>query len=153
MPSVIINTTHYNVELCYCFYRLCAETYKCSFFVVAKKLVPNESFTKCVKLPYRHVAPSWHYLHHKASTYWESVICLFWLYIACHMYCVSENPGPLCYFCHIYLLGKGGYVFGSVGLFVCLSVCLSVDNITQKVMNGLGWNFMEGSWIVQWRTD
>ena len=32
-----------------------------------------------------------------------------------------------------YLLGKGGYVFGSVGL----SVCLSVDNITQKVMNGL----------------
>ena len=33
-----------------------------------------------------------------------------------------------------YLLGKGGYVFGSVGLFVCLSV----DNITQKVMNGLG---------------
>ena len=37
-----------------------------------------------------------------------------------------------------YLLGKGGYVFGSVGLFVCLSVCLSVDNITQKVMNGLG---------------
>ena len=33
-----------------------------------------------------------------------------------------------------YLLGKGGYVFGSVGL----SVCLSVNNITQKVMNGLG---------------
>ena len=33
-----------------------------------------------------------------------------------------------------YLLGKGGYVFGSVGL----SVCLSVDNITQKVLNGLG---------------
>ena len=31
------------------------------------------------------------------------------------------------------LLGKGGYVFGSVGL----SVCLPVDNITQKVMNGL----------------
>ena len=37
-----------------------------------------------------------------------------------------------------YLLGKGGYVFGSVGLSVCLFVCLSVDNITQKVMNGLG---------------
>ena len=36
---------------------------------------------------------------------------------------------------------------------VCLSVCLSVDNITQKDMNGLGWNFMEGSWVVQWRTD
>ena len=37
-----------------------------------------------------------------------------------------------------YLLGKGGYVFGSVGLSVCLFVCLSVNNITQKVMNGLG---------------
>ena len=34
-----------------------------------------------------------------------------------------------------YLFGKGGnYVFGSVGL----SVCLSVDNSTQNVMNGLG---------------
>ena len=29
---------------------------------------------------------------------------------------------------------KKGYVFGSVGLFVCLFV----NNITQKVMNGLG---------------
>ena len=25
---------------------------------------------------------------------------------------------------HYYLLGKGGYVFGGVGLSVCLSVCL-----------------------------
>ena len=33
-----------------------------------------------------------------------------------------------------YLLGKGGYDFGGV----CLFVCLSVDNITQKVMNRLG---------------
>ena len=30
-------------------------------------------------------------------------------------------------FAYFYLLGKGGYVFGSVGL----SVCLFVDNITQ----------------------
>ena len=44
-----------------------------------------------------------------------------------------------------YLLGKGGYVFGSIGL----SVCLFVDNITQKVMNGLGGNFMERFWVVQ----
>ena len=36
-----------------------------------------------------------------------------------------------------YLLGKG-YVFGSAGLSVYLFVCLSVDNITQTVMNGLG---------------
>ena len=28
---------------------------------------------------------------------------------------------------------------------VCLSVCLSVDNITQNVMSGLGRNFMDGS--------
>ena len=28
--------------------------------------------------------------------------------------------------CNIYLLGKGGYVFGSVGLSVCTSVCLFV---------------------------
>ena len=33
-----------------------------------------------------------------------------------------------------YLLGIGGYIFGSVGL----SVCLFVDNITQKGMNELG---------------
>ena len=43
--------------------------------------------------------------------------------------------------CNIDHLGKGGYVVGSVGL----SVCLSLDNITQKVMNGLGWNFTEWS--------
>ena len=30
-------------------------------------------------------------------------------------------------------LAKGGYVFGRIGL----SVCLFVNNITQKVMNGL----------------
>ena len=34
------------------------------------------------------------------------------------------------------LLGKGGYVFDSIGV-VSLSFCLSVSNITQKVMNGL----------------
>ena len=37
-----------------------------------------------------------------------------------------------------YLLGKGGYVFGGVGLSVCLFVCLFVGNITQKVMKGSG---------------
>ena len=36
--------------------------------------------------------------------------------------------------------GGGGFMFlvVLVGWFVCLSVCLSVDNITQKLMNGLG---------------
>ena len=42
--------------------------------------------------------------------------------------------GPGEGYARYYLLGKGGYVFGSFGL----SVCLSVDNITQKVINGLG---------------
>ena len=37
----------------------------------------------------------------------------------------------------IYLPGKRGYVFVLVAL-VSLSVCLSVGNITQKVMNRLG---------------
>ena len=36
----------------------------------------------------------------------------------------------------IYFLSQEDYVFDSVGLFICLSVCcLSVSNITQKVMN------------------
>ena len=38
---------------------------------------------------------------------------------------------------YYYLLGKGGFVFGGVGLSVCLFVFLSVD-ITQQVMDGLG---------------
>ena len=37
-----------------------------------------------------------------------------------------------------YLLDKGAYVFDSVGLSVCLFVCLFVDNITHKGMNRLG---------------
>ena len=52
-----------------------------------------------------------------------------------------------------FLICKGGYGFGSIGLSACLFVCLSEDNITQKVMNGLGWNLTEESWVVQWRTD
>ena len=43
--------------------------------------------------------------------------------------------------CNIDHLDKGGYVVGSVGM----SVCQSVDNITLKVMNGLGLNFIEWS--------
>ena len=42
-----------------------------------------------------------------------------------------------------YLLGKGGYMF-LVALVCLLSVCLSVDNIIQKVMNGLGMKFYGG---------
>ena len=34
------------------------------------------------------------------------------------------------------------FLVALVCLFVCLFVC---DNITQKVMNGLGLNFMDGS--------
>ena len=50
--------------------------------------------------------------------------------------------------CNIDHLGKGGYVVGSVGL----SVCLSVDNITLKVMNGMkNWlNFGGDLGILRW---
>ena len=34
-----------------------------------------------------------------------------------------------------------------IGLFVCLSLCLHVSNITQKVIHGLQ-NFMEGYRVV-----
>ena len=34
-------------------------------------------------------------------------------------------------------LRQGDYAFGSTGLIVCLPVCLSSSNITQKVMNRL----------------
>jgi len=33
-------------------------------------------------------------------------------------------------------LRQGGYVFAGFCLFVCLSVCVCVSNITQKVMDG-----------------
>ena len=32
------------------------------------------------------------------------------------------------YFVCIYLLGKGGYVFGSIGLSICLFICLWTKN-------------------------
>ena len=47
---------------------------------------------------------------------------------------MHNSPSFVTFLGYIYLLGKGGYVFGNVGL----SVCLSADNITQKVMNVLG---------------
>ena len=49
--------------------------------------------------------------------------------------CSDELTTYQQYFMANYLLGKGGYVLVAL---VSLSVCLSVDNITQKVMNGLG---------------
>ena len=42
-----------------------------------------------------------------------------------------------------YLLGRGGSVFGSFGLFVLLSVC----NSTQKNMNWFRWNFKFYGWV------
>ena len=43
-----------------------------------------------------------------------------------------------------FLICKGGYVFGSVGLSVCLFVCLSEDNITQKSYERIGVKFNGG---------
>ena len=59
------------------------------------------------------------------------------------MMCVarSEHLNIEWIVCNIDHLDKGVYVVGSVGM----SVCLSLDNITLKVMNGLGWNFTEWS--------
>ena len=64
------------------------------------------------------------------------LICLFYSEVR-NKYlkqCYQSKPVSYLDCLHYYLLGKGGFVFGSVGL----SVCLFVDNITQKVMNGLG---------------
>ena len=76
----------------------------------------------------------------------------------CCLSASSTYTGLLCtiYDCYeptyedfITSLAKWGYVFGSVGLSVSLYVCLFVDNVTQKAINGLGWKFMEESWVVQ----
>ena len=85
------------------------------------------------------------YPHKKLSIWDSSRLCMNLCYVIflCALNCVKMRYIKTYYY---YLLGKGGYVFGSVGL----SVCLSVDSITQKVMDGLEWNFMEGSWVVQW---
>ena len=61
------------------------------------------------------------------------------------------KQGHILFHTHVnYLLGKGGYVLGSVCLFACLSCCLfvflSVSNITQRVMNGLHWKFYGVVW-------
>ena len=50
----------------------------------------------------------------------------------------GAGSDPIFFFFFFLPLCQGGYVFGSVGLSVCLFICLFVDNITQKVMNGWG---------------
>ena len=53
---------------------------------------------------------------------------------------------------YYYLLGKGGYVFGGVGLSVCLFVCLWTT-LLKKLWTDWDEIFRAGSWVVQWRTD
>ena len=48
----------------------------------------------------------------------------------------------------IFYLRQGDYVFSSIWL-VCLSVCLFDSNITQKVVNRMQCNFIEGSRMVK----
>ena len=60
---------------------------------------------------------------------------------------MAGNTSDIYNLTFFYLLGKGGYVFGSIDLFVCWTTLL------KKTMNALGWNFMEGSVVVQQRTD
>ena len=67
------------------------------------------------------------------------------------MFYFSRIICKLCKFFYVHLrvplvdilnyLRQGGYVFSSV--------CLSVTNITQKVTNGLWWNFMDGFGVVK----
>ena len=66
-----------------------------------------------------------------------------------HNYCVALSKSLYIHastigFClgdilHIgnYLLGKGGYVFGSVGLSVCLSVSNSYERTEMKLYGGV----------------
>ena len=88
------------------------ETYRCAFFVVAAKLDPNESFTKCVKLPYRHIAHSWHNLHHKASTsilfptnfplfLWHD--SLFFLWLRWHIGIITQGMYMIRFPTHLHL--------------------------------------------------
>ena len=53
---------------------------------------------------------------------------------------------------YYYLLGKGGYVFYGVGLFVCLFVCLWTT-LLKKLWTDWDEIFRAESWVVQWRTD
>ena len=64
--------------------------------------------------------------------------CLRVLFVWGGVGCFRDGGGCENGLLFITSLAKGGYIFGSVGLSVCLFVCLFVDNITQKVMNGLG---------------
>ena len=69
----------------------------------------------------------------------------WWLLLCnCKMLTIPQNPpSPLHYL-------FSGYVLGSiVCLLVCLFISLFVRIITQKVMNGLQWNFMKGLGVVQ----
>jgi len=44
-----------------------------------------------------------------------------------------------------FYLSQAGYVFARLCLFVCLSFCLCVSKITQKVMDRSFWNFLKMS--------
>ena len=48
-----------------------------------------------------------------------------------------------CYRHDNYLLGEGGCVFGSIGLFVCLSIC---KQVTQKSYKRIAMKFYGGVW-------
>ena len=48
------------------------------------------------------------------------------------------------------LLGKGGYIFSSIGLCFCLSVC---EQHYSKTVEQIVMKFYEGAQGVQWRTD
>ena len=57
---------------------------------------------------------------------------------------ISVDTNTLLLHVLVISLAKGGSVFGSIGLSVCLSACLSVDNITPKSYELIGMKFYGG---------
>ena len=76
------------------------------------------------------------------------VLCLFvvfFLHILFVFWILVEVRITLCFLLVNSLAKKVMFLVA----LVCLFVCLSVSNIAQKIMNGVQWNFMEGSGVVK----
>ena len=84
---------------------------------------------------------------------WNSMRCTIYIYLnmcdadQTRNYIICNHKGMHQIPIECYL--QGDYVFNSNLVFVCLSVCLFVSNITQQVMNRLWWKFMEGFGVVK----
>ena len=75
--------------------------------------------------------------HHELSLTCPVILAGLYTYKCVKSNCFNSNTLWFCNASHFYLIGKGGYVFGSVDLPVCLFDYLFVD-ISQNVMSELG---------------